>query len=210
MLLEPAVLLSSRPLNSVFLGLALLAAGCDRQSGDKAQPQASGSPATAPTKNASVPGTAGQGIGALTGTIDRSHKGEPLPDLTVKDPAGRALRLKELKGPVLINLWATWCAPCVTELPLLDQLADDRAEALRIVTVSQDLGDGAKIAEFLKGKGLRHLEPWLDPKNDLIFRYGGGTLPTTVYYDAAGREVWRLVGGHDWSNAETAKLLAEK
>lgn len=187
----------SRPLNSVVLGLALLAAGCDRQSGDKAQPApAAGGSASAPAKG-----------GELNGTIDRSHKGEPLPDVTVKDPTGRSLALKDLKGPVLVNLWATWCAPCVTELPLLDKLAADRA--LRVVTVSQDMEGGAKVAEFLKGKGATRLEPWLDPENDLAFRFGGGTLPTTVYYDSAGREVWRLVGGHDWSGPETAKLLAE-
>ena len=196
MLLEPAVLLSS-PLNSAFLGLALasalLAAGCDRQSGEQAQP---GPAASAPAKS-----------GELSGTIDRSHKGEPLPDVTVKDPAGRSLALKDLKGPVLINLWATWCAPCGTELPLLDKLAADRP--LRVVTVSQDMEGGAKVADFLKGKGVTRLEPWLDPENDLAFRYGGGTLPTTVYYDSAGREVWRFVGGHDWSGPETAKMLAE-
>lgn len=145
----------------------------------------------------------------MTGTIDRSHKGAALPDLTVKDPGGRTLKLAELKGPVLINLWATWCAPCVTELPLLDRLAADRAGKLRVVTISQDLGEGAKVAEFLKAKGAGRLEPWLDPDNELAFRYGGGTLPTTILFDAAGREVWRLVGGHDWASAETAKMLAE-
>jgi thiol-disulfide isomerase/thioredoxin len=97
----------------------------------------------------------------------------------------------------------------VTELPLLDKLAADRAGKLRVVTVSQDMGDGAKVAEFLKGKGVTRLEPWLDPENELAFKYGGGTLPTTVYYDRAGREVWRFVGGHDWTSAETARMLAE-
>jgi thiol-disulfide isomerase/thioredoxin len=188
-------LLSSRPLTFVALGLALLAGGCDRQSGDKAQPQPSTS--------------AGGEAAELVGTIDRSHRGSPLPGLTVKDPAGKTLALNTLKGPVLLNLWATWCAPCVIELPLLEKLASDRAGKLRVVTVSEDMGDGAKVAEFLKSKGLTRLEPWLDPNNDLAFAYGGGTLPTTVYYDASGKEVWRLIGGHDWSDAETKRLLAE-
>ena len=193
-------MLSSRPLNSAVLGfvlgLTVLAAGCDRQSANKAQPQ----PAAPP----SAQGPAA-GAGGLAGTVDRSHKGEPLPDLTVKDPAGKTLKLGGLKGPVLINLWATWCAPCVTELPLLDKLAETR----RIVTVSQDLEGGAKVAEFLKAKGLTRLEPWLDPQNDLAFRFGGGTLPTTIYYDASGKEAWRVVGGYDWGGAEAVKLLAE-
>lgn len=197
-------MLLSRPLNfavpnvvvALALGLPLLAAGCDRQSGDQAQPQAS---ASAPAESAA----------ALTGTIDRSHKGTPLPSLTVKDAAGRTLNLGTLKGPVLINLWATWCAPCVTELPLLEKLATEREGTLRIVTVSQDMGDGAKVADFLKAKGATRLEPWLDPENDLAFKYGGGTLPTTVFYDGTGHEVWRFVGGHDWTSAATAEMLAE-
>ena len=199
-------MLSSRPLNFAVLGLCvtMLAAGCDRQSGEPAQPQ--GTDAPGGEASASAPA---EGAAALTGTIDRSHKGTPLPDFTAKDPGGRTLKLSALKGPVLINLWATWCAPCVTELPLLDKLAADRAGKLRVVTVSQDMGDGVKVAEFLKGKGVTRLEPWLDPENELAFKYGGGTLPTTVYYDGAGREVWRFVGGHDWTSAETARMLAE-
>ena len=128
--------------------------------------------------------------------------------MTFADPAGRKLALTSLKGkPVLINLWATWCAPCVTELPTLDKLA--ASGKIRVLTVSQDAGDPAAVPAFLKGKGITHLEPWLDPQNDLSFHYNTGTLPTTVLYDSAGREVWRFVGVHDWSDAATATLLAE-
>jgi thiol-disulfide isomerase/thioredoxin len=198
MLLEPAPVpsvVSSRALNSIVLGLGLLAAGCDRQSDGPAQPQAS---ATAEAPKAKA---------APAEAFDRMFKGTPLPDVTFKDPAGKTLNLKDLKGPVLVNLWATWCAPCVVELPQLDKLAKD---GLRVVTVSQDLEGGAKVAEFLKGKGLAHLEPWLDPENQLMGTYGSGTLPTSVYYDASGREVWRLLGEHDWTSPITAKVLAEK
>lgn len=194
------LLFSSRPLKFAVLSLAVMAAGCDRQSGQQAQPQAAAS---------ASPSAPAEAAGALTGTVDRTHKGEPLPAFTARDPAGRALALNTLKGPVLVNLWATWCAPCVTELPLLDKLAADRAGTLRVVTVSEDLGEGAKVAAFLKEKGVTRLEPWLDPDNELAFKYGGGTLPTTVYYDAGGREVWRVVGAHDWTSPETAKMLAE-
>ena len=194
--------ISSRPLNFVVLGLAVMAAGCDRQSGGNAQPQG-----TKASSTSSAP--AAPTAPAASGVLDRSHKGEPLPVVTVKDPAGGTLKLADLKGPALINLWATWCAPCVTELPQLDKLATDRAGTLKVVTVSQDMGDGSKVAEFLNGKGLTRLKPWLDPQNDLAFKYGGGTLPTTVFYNAAGREVWRFVGGHDWTSAETTKMLAE-
>lgn len=188
----------SRSLTFAALGFALIVGGCDRQSGGEAQPQASSS---AP---AAAPGSAGE----LTGVVDRTHRGALLPDFTLSDPAGKQLRLADLKGkPVLINLWATWCAPCVAELPMLDALA--KSGAVRVVTVSQDMGEPDKVAGFLTERGATALEPWLDPRNDLSFHYGTGTLPTTIYYDAQGREIWRFIGGHDWSSAETRTMLAE-
>jgi len=192
--LEP-VLLISRSLKLVVLGCGLLAlGGCDRQGGAGAQGESS-------TAAAGQPAEPAKGI-------DRSHKGSAAPTMTFADPAGRKLTLASLSGkPFLVNLWATWCAPCVTELPTLDKLA--ASGAVRVVTVSQDSGEPGKVGAFLTAKGLAHLEPWLDPDNDLSFHYQTGTLPTTVLYDANGREVWRFVGEHDWAGAETSALLTE-
>ncbi len=192
-------MLLSRSLKPAVLGCALLApvllGGCDRQSGEGAQPPLSGSAAGGDTEP--------------SGTLDRSHKGNPLPDFTLKDGRGQAIHLPELAGkPVLMNLWATWCAPCIAELPMLDALAAKRVGDLKVLTVSQDM-QTEKVAAFLKQRGGDHLEPWLDPDNDLSFHFGTGTLPTTVLYDAQGKEVWRYVGGHDWTSAETAGMLAE-
>ncbi len=128
--------------------------------------------------------------------------------MTLTDPAGHKLSFASLAGkPFLVNLWATWCAPCVTELPTLDKLA--QSGRMRVITVSQDSGEPGKVGQFLRDKGLVRLEPWLDPENDLSFHYATGTLPTTVLYDAQGREVWRFVGEHDWSGTDTQALLAE-
>ena len=173
----------------------MLLAGCDRESGKDTQPAAS---APAPSE------------GELSGTIDRSHKGSQLPEFSFTDPAGKQLRLTSLKGkPLLINLWATWCGPCVAELPMLDKLAGEAPGGVKVLTVSQDMGQPDKVAEFLAARGFKQLESWLDPENQLSFHYGTGTLPTSIYYDARGREVWRFVGGHDWNSAETDKMLAE-
>jgi thiol-disulfide isomerase/thioredoxin len=181
------------------LGLGLLLAGCDRQGEAPAQPQAGG------TQTAERAG----GKGVEAGTMDRSKAGTAIPDKIVTHPDGRTLALPSLKGkPLLINLWATWCAPCVAELPTLDRLAAEKGDALRVLTISQDM-QTEKVADFLARKGGPRLEPWLDEKSDLAFAYGAQTLPTTIYYSADGREVWRMVGGFDWAGAEAARLLAE-
>lgn len=133
-----------------------------------------------------------------------------MPDFTFSDLAGNKLRLPDLKGaPVLLNLWATWCAPCVAEMPLLDSLAGDMTGKLRVVTVSQDMQGTAKVAPFFAERKFAHLEPWLDTENDLAFHYGAGNLPLTVLYDAQGREVWRIAGDLDWSGAEARALVNE-
>jgi thiol-disulfide isomerase/thioredoxin len=189
-------LLSSRSLKLAVLTCALLAGGCDRQSGEAAQPQASESAAP-------------QGAGVVQGAVDRSHKGSALPDFTLSDPQGKKLRLESLKGkPLLLNLWATWCGPCVAELPMLGKLAVERVGKLQVVIVSQDMETG-KVAEFLSAHGAVQFDPWLDPNNELLGHYRTETLPTTVLYDAEGREVWRYVGAHDWSSPETAAMLEE-
>jgi thiol-disulfide isomerase/thioredoxin len=134
-----------------------------------------------------------------------------MPVLVLKDAAGRTLDPATLRGkPVLVNLWATWCAPCIAELPTLDRLALTRADRLKVLAVSQDMASSAgKVAPFLKERGVSRLEPWLDPEGDFAFGYGASTLPFSVLYDAQGKEVWRFTGARDWSDAETAKLLDE-
>ena len=202
-------MLLSRSLNSLILGCGLVPgllalAACDRQGSQPAQGESAGA--------ASASGTPAAASAAPAKGADRTHKGTPLPPLTLADPAGRKLLLADLAGqsggrPVLINLWATWCAPCVKELPTLEALA--AAGKIRVVTVSQDSGEPAKVAAFLKDKGITHLEPWLDPDNALAFHLNGGTLPMSVLYSPAGREIWRFSGEQDWTAPAATALLAE-
>jgi thiol-disulfide isomerase/thioredoxin len=150
---------------------------------------------------------------ARAGTLDRSHAGEPLPDATVLGPNGAKLSLAKLTGgPVLINLWATWCAPCVKEMPTLDRLAAEPGSP-RILAISEDLKGAAVVNPFLQKHQFLHLQTWLDPEASLSFTMGGAagsaTLPTTVLYNAQGKEVWRMVGGYDWASDEAKALIAE-
>ena len=143
------------------------------------------------------------------GVMDESHAGEALPDFSITLPDGTQKKLAEFTGqPLLINLWATWCGPCKLEMPMLDQLAGEREGSLKVLTVSQDM-QGAEVVEpFFEEQTFANLEPWLDSENNLGFAYGGGVLPLTIYYDAQGKEIWRMIGEHDWTSAETAEMLA--
>tara|TARA_Y100001947_G_scaffold158160_1_gene170431 strand:+ start:1085 stop:1660 length:576 start_codon:yes stop_codon:yes gene_type:complete len=185
MLLEP---LLSRLLLTFVCILGLAVAGCDRSAPEQAQESGASN--------------------AATGEIDTSSAGTLMPVINVQDPDGRDLNLGALQGqPVLLNLWATWCAPCVKEMPLLDELAGDYGDTLRVVTVSQDMGSADKVAAFFTEGGYENLEPWIDPEAELGYALGDTVLPTTVLYDASGQEVWRVRGDFDWGSEETRAAI---
>ena len=187
-----------------MMPLALLAAslvtGCDRQTPAEAQP---------PSAQASSAASA-EAPGSFNGTLDIANRGAAMPDFTFTDPSGAKLRTLDLKGkPVLINPWATWCGPCVLEMPTLDALAASRADKLKVVTISQDIDQAEAVGAFFKDRKLTHLAPWLDPENAMSQHYNTEMLPTSVLYDANGREVWRMIGSHDWSGPRTDAMLAD-
>jgi thiol-disulfide isomerase/thioredoxin len=110
-----------------------------------------------------------------------------------------------------VNLWATWCAPCVKELPTLDALAkaQRRDGALGVIAVSQDMGPHGSVEAFLQKLGTKDLGAYHDPKMALSGALNAQILPTTILFDRNGREVWRYTGDLDWNGPEAAKLLAE-
>jgi thiol-disulfide isomerase/thioredoxin len=145
--------------------------------------------------------------------VDRSHKGTPAPDAAFHNPDGGEISLAKFKGvPTLVNLWATWCAPCVKELPTLDRLAQSHRTdgQLGVIAVSQDMGPQASVDAFLKLHKIEDLGAFHDPRMALSGALGPDTvLPTSILYDAQGNEVWRYVGDLDWTGPEAAKLVAE-
>lgn len=142
--------------------------------------------------------------------VDRTHKGAAAPSATFKDPDGKPTSLAAFAGkPTLVNLWASWCAPCVKELPTLDKLAKSKGGALNVVAVSQDNGPHASVVAFLNEHQVTTLEPYQDPEMGLSGALNAEVLPTSVLIDAHGKEVWRYVGDQDWTSADAAKLLGE-
>ena len=145
--------------------------------------------------------------------VNRSHTGTVAPEAAFSTPDAKPITLAKFRGvPALVNLWATWCAPCVKELPTLDKLAAaHRIDGqLAIVAISQDEGPQASVDAFLKKLSVSDLAAYHDPKSALSGALGPDTvLPTSILYDAQGKEVWRYVGDLDWTGPEAAKLLAE-
>lgn len=179
----------------LLLGLLAMTA-CDRQKPEGQQGE--------------VP--AGVAQGAEHKGVDRSHKGKPAPDTVFHDPDGGEMSLADFEGvPVLVNLWASWCAPCIKELPTLEQLEQAQAVdgQLGVIAVSQDMAPKTSVDAFLADKGLGRFAAFHDPKMALSAALGAQVLPTTVLFDRQGREVWRYVGDLDWTSAEAEKLLAE-
>lgn len=172
---------------------AMALAGCDTQ---KAEQQQGAEQAATPE------GVPKQGL-------DRRSAGKPLPETEITDPDNDPGQLAQLQGqPLLVNLWATWCVPCVKELPTLVALGK-RQGAPTVIAVSQDMVPRSSVDAWLTQKGLEELEVWHDPKMALSGGLGAQILPTTILYDDSGREVWRYTGDLDWSGPEAAKLLAE-
>jgi thiol-disulfide isomerase/thioredoxin len=180
---------------ALLLG-SLLVAGCDRQS--EPQPQANVASAAPAAKGPE-----------LTGALDISQRGQPAPKDSFLNPARKPVTLAAFKGrPVLVNLWATWCGPCVREMPTLENIALRAGDKLKVLTVSQDR-EGVDIGPTFEKGGFKLLERYRDPENKLGFAFNTGMLPTTVLYDAQGKEVWRVTGGMDWNGPRANTLLSE-
>ena len=178
----------------ILLLVGLFATACDRQK------------AEVPQAPAVEDATSGKGV-------DRSHKGEAAPAAAFKNPVGANFTLASFKGsPVLVNLWASWCAPCVAELPTLQKLEEAQANLgsrLAVIAVSQDMAPKGSVDAFLAGKKIGRFAAYHDPEMALSSALNVQIMPTTILYDAAGKEMWRYTGDLDWSGAEAAKLLAE-
>jgi thiol-disulfide isomerase/thioredoxin len=131
-----------------------------------------------------------------------------LPAFTFQDQDGKALTIADFKGKtVLLNLWATWCAPCRHEMPALDRLqAALGSDKFEVVALSLDKDGVDKARKFLGEIKVSHLNFYIDPTGKEGFNLKPVGLPTTLLIDADGREIGRLAGPAEW-DSEAAKAL---
>lgn len=126
----------------------------------------------------------------------------PLPEFQFFDEAGATLTRASYEGRALvINFWATWCPPCVAEMPAFDRaqalLQDER---ILVLPLSSDRGGAAQVRPFYERLGLRHLPILLDPRGAAARAFGARGLPTTVIINRAHQEVARLEGEAVWDD----------
>ncbi len=133
----------------------------------------------------------------------------PAPQTGFLAGTGTPVTMSEFRGRVLlVNFWATWCAPCIRELPSLDTLqARLGDEGLLVLAVSQDRGGAAVAGPFLKKLGVTRLGLFLDPRMELGRALGVRALPWSVLIDRDGRVVGMLPGYAEWDSAEGIRLI---
>ncbi len=162
----------------------------------------SGSPASA---------QACQAKHATLGNFQPAEQAVPVADTPFTDGAGKQRRLSDYKGRgVVLNFWATWCAPCVREMPQLDRLkALVAANGIDVLTVSEDRKGVPLVKKFYEINKLHDLDILVDDGGKLLRALKGRGLPTTVLIDKNGIEVGRVTGIAEWDSTAVMAFIRE-
>ncbi|MBL8590252.1 MAG: TlpA family protein disulfide reductase [Methylobacteriaceae bacterium] len=138
---------------------------------------------------------------------------KPMPDLAFEGPDGRPMKLSDLRGRiVLLNLWATWCAPCRKEMPALDRLqAALGGKDFEVVALSLDTRNLDRRKPFLDSVGVKSLAFYADPKADSLQILKGAAkvvgLPTTILIDRRGCDLGVMAGPAEWDSPDAQALV---
>jgi len=135
---------------------------------------------------------------------------EAVPPLAFKDRAGMDITLASFKGKaVLLNLWATWCAPCRKEMPALDRLQKQLgSDQFQVVALAIDKGGTEKAQKFLDDAKVQNLKLYIDPTARLASDLRAIGMPTTILIDRDGKEIGRLAGEAEWDSEDAKRLIA--
>ncbi len=133
----------------------------------------------------------------------------PAPRTGFLGPDGAETNLAAFRGRVLlVNVWATWCPPCVVEMPALDRLqAQLGKEGVSVLAVSQDRGGLGTVVPYFASRQLRSLAPYSDAKGYLADALGVRGLPTSFLVDPQGRIVGKMEGPAEWDSPDGKALV---
>ncbi len=134
----------------------------------------------------------------------------PTPDSVFFAEDGSEITLEDFHGQVLLlNFWATWCAPCREEMPTLAALEDELGgDDFRVLTIATGRNEAPAVEEFLTSVGADNLPRMADPRQQLARAMGVLGLPMTILVDREGQEVARLIGIADWNSDSARAIIA--
>ena len=147
-------------------------------------------------------------VGPMTAFLVKADR-PAVPDLAFKDSSGAEIKLSKWQGRVvLLNLWATWCAPCRNEMPILDALQKQLgSKDFEVVALSVDRKGLDASSAFLKETEANSLGLYVDETTKSLDDLQALGLPVTVLIDRKGREIGRLLGPAEWNSAEAIALM---
>ena len=131
-----------------------------------------------------------------------------LPNPVVLDMDENVVEIGSNDDILVINFWATWCAPCKKEMPSLNNLAENmKYDDVRIITVASGRNSKEAIESFFSDNDLVNLNKFRDPRGKIAMSYGVTALPTTVVIDPSGKEIGRIIGDIDWNTENIRAFL---
>jgi thiol-disulfide isomerase/thioredoxin len=146
--------------------------------------------------------------GTMTAFVVKAER-KPVPEVSFTPENGQPTSLKAWKGRVvLVNLWATWCAPCRKEMPSLAALQSELgSKDFEVVAISLDRKGLEGSGQFLKEVGATALKLYADPTTDTLSKFQAVGLPASILIDRQGREIGRLLGPAEWNSPEAKALI---
>jgi len=147
---------------------------------------------------------------------DRTKLGEfvpasqpfPAPEISLADSSGQTIELSDLRGkPVIVNLWATWCEPCLREMPSLERVQSRFGERIAVLAVSEDRGGGKTVDPFIAKLGLKSVKIYIDPKSEAGHAFAVRGLPTSLLIDRNGMVIGRVEGAAEWDSPKILGVL---
>jgi thiol-disulfide isomerase/thioredoxin len=158
-----------------------------------------------------VPVQAAGGPAGPIGQFIPANPPRPAPEVSFAAESGGNVSLADFRGRVvLLNLWATWCEPCIREMPALDRLQGKLGgRDFAVVLVSQDRGGGNVVDPFFAKLGLANLKTYLDPKGTVGHGFGVAGLPTSFLIDRDGTIIGSVQGAAAWDGPEAEARIRQ-